>query len=38
MKLLHAGKSSVTRWLEKREFFYEFEPEWGVRTRPDFRV
>jgi len=35
---LDAGEERMARWLAEREYPFEFQPSWGVRTCPDFRV
>jgi len=35
---LDAGEGLMARWLNERGYPFEFEPDWGVPTCPDFRV
>jgi hypothetical protein len=35
---MDAGETLMARWLDRRALTYEFEPDWGVQTKPDFRV
>ena len=35
---MDAGETLVARWLNGRGLAHDFEPDCGVRTKPDFRV
>jgi hypothetical protein len=37
-KQLDGGEALFARWLDERRYAYDFEPDWGVETCPDFRV